>query len=79
VFCAYFISLYHFLQAGQLESAKFIKTGKLVSLSAQNLVDCSSPPNFDCDGGWMHLAMEYVKKNKGIDTDESYPYGAEVN
>ena len=69
---------------GVMEGANFIKTGKLVALSEQNIVDCVGKyqggriqEHLDatpCHGGWYYWAFEYVKRNGGIDSEDSYPY-----
>merc|ERR1712235_35791 len=66
-------SCWSFSTTGVLEGMLAKKTGRMVPMSEQNLMDCSTQ-NSGCNGGVVQYALNYVKSNRGIDTESSYPY-----
>jgi len=68
-------SCWAFSSTGGIEGAEFLHgTKQLVSLSEQNLVDCSKE-NDGCDGGLMDRAFDFVKTHP-LMTEAEYPYTA---
>jgi C1A family cysteine protease len=68
-------SCWSFSTTGAIEGANALfGTKTLVSLSEQNLVDCSSL-NHGCNGGSMDLAFLYSESHH-LETEAAYPYTA---
>ncbi|RZC70529.1 hypothetical protein C5167_033668 [Papaver somniferum] len=75
-------SCWAFSTTGVVEGANFIATGKLVSLSEQQLVDCDHKCDLKekdacdngCKGGLMTNAYKYLIEAGGLHEEKTYPY-----
>ncbi|TVU49946.1 hypothetical protein EJB05_01293 [Eragrostis curvula] len=63
-----------FAPVGAVEVISAIKTGKLIKLSEQQVIDCNDLSNGWADGGHPHLAFDYIYRNGGLVSEEAYPY-----
>jgi C1A family cysteine protease len=65
-----------FAAAAAVEGAKAIKSGQLVALSEQELIDCSGVDgNHGCSGGSVDAAFQWIARH-GITAESQYPYTA---
>ncbi|KAL4596009.1 hypothetical protein ACB092_12G133000 [Castanea dentata] len=64
-----------FSAVAAMEGITQLTTGKLISLSEQELVDCdTSGEDQGCEGGLMDSAFQFIQDNHGLTTEASYPY-----
>ncbi|XP_027071829.1 senescence-specific cysteine protease SAG39-like [Coffea arabica] len=64
-----------FSAVAAMEGINQLTTGKLISLSEQELVDCDTAGEDEgCGGGLMDDAFKFIIKNKGLTTETNYPY-----
>ncbi|GKY99460.1 hypothetical protein MPSEU_000900500 [Mayamaea pseudoterrestris] len=66
-----------FSTTGAMEGAHFVRTGELVSLSEQNLLDCDDV-DLGCNGGLMDNAFKFAKEG-GLCSEADYPYLEHAN
>lgn len=69
-------SCWAFSTTGAVEGSLFISSGKLISLSEQQLVDCDKKGDHGCHGGFMENAYKWIEHHGGLCSEESYSYHA---
>lgn len=62
-----------FSSVAEIEGIAQIKTGKLLSISKQELAGCDNQDS-GCEGGLMDTAFEFIKNDAGSTTGTNYPY-----
>ncbi|CAH1392196.1 unnamed protein product [Nezara viridula] len=71
-------SCWAFSATGSMEGQLFRKTGKLIPLSEQQLIDCDRGLDNGCGGGLAFHAFRYLK-DRGLQSEDTYPYEAKDN
>merc|ERR1719378_510746 len=66
-------SCWAFSAVGAVEGIWAITTGKLISLSEEEIVQCNFEDDFGCNGGQMQNAFKWIAAN-GIDKYSAYNY-----
>lgn len=69
------IGSWAFSAVAATEGITKITTGKLISLSEQEILDCNTNPmDQGCEGGLIQDAFEFIIRNGGIASKANYPY-----
>ncbi|XP_050381663.1 senescence-specific cysteine protease SAG39-like [Argentina anserina] len=64
-----------FSAVAAMEGITQLTSGKLISLSEQELVDCDvNGEDQGCEGGLMDNAFDFINQNHGLSTEANYPY-----
>ncbi|KAL5983853.1 hypothetical protein ACLOJK_017949 [Asimina triloba] len=70
-------SSWAFSAVAATEGITKLSTGKFISLSEQELVDCdTNGEDQGCNGGYMDDAFLFIQHNHGLTTETNYPYTA---
>ncbi|KAK2992607.1 hypothetical protein RJ640_015963 [Escallonia rubra] len=70
-------SCWAFAVAGAMEGINQLTTGKLISLSGQEIVECDTTgEDFGSEGGETETAFEYITRNHGLTNESTYSYVA---
>ncbi|WIA38434.1 hypothetical protein OEZ86_001758 [Tetradesmus obliquus] len=69
-------SCWAFSAVSIMEIASAKATGKVISGSEQHLIDCDRKYDHGCEGGGWLNAIQYTIKNRGLATEDEYPYTA---
>lgn len=73
-------SCYAYSIAHSISGQIFKRTGLLIPLSEQQIVDCSvAVGNHGCSGGSLRYTLRYLEHSGGLMREQDYPYTASVS